>query len=137
MHRKLLILALLLFVQGCEGGPTEIIPGAFALPGGRLSGQSASAESWSAVVDGDGVLDLETRPGDPYSVRIGFVMRGDRIYIDPATERKWLPNLRADPNVRVRLGKQIYRARAVRVTELVELEGFDPTRHVFRLEIAE
>lgn len=135
MQSKFLILVVL--ISGCASGPIEIVPGAFAIPGGRLSGPSAATSSWSTVVSGDGVLDLETRPSDPYSVRIGFVAREDRIYVDPAPGREWLPHLEANPSVRVRIGQKIYRAKAVRVTSEAELEGFDPTRHVFRLEIVE
>ena len=122
------VLPLLLALAGC-GGPLGIIPG------GELSGSEATASDWSEVVSESGTLDLETRPEDPYSVRIGFVLRDGRIYIDPAEERAWYQNLEADPSVRVRIGDRIYRARAVPVTDPTELEGFDPERRVQRLEL--
>jgi hypothetical protein len=34
----------------------------------------------------------------------------------------------------VRFADAIYRARVVEITDPSELAGFDPTRHVFRLE---
>jgi hypothetical protein len=37
--------------------------------------------------------------------------------------------------VRVRIDGDVYRARAVDVTDADELEGFDPDRHVKRLEL--
>ena len=124
-----LAISCLLAVTAC-GGPIGIIPG------GELSGEEVSADAWSEVISDSGTLDLETDPANPYSVRIGFVFRDGTLYIDPAEERRWYQNLRADPSVRVRLDGRIYRARAVRVTDPDELQGFDPDRHVHRLELA-
>ena len=123
-----LALPCLLGVAAC-GGPAGVIPG------GVLSGEEAAADSWSQLVSEAGTLDLETRPGDPYSVRIGFFYRTGNVYIDPADGRRWYRNLQDDPSVRVRIADRIYRARAVRVTDPEELEGFDPDRHVHRLEL--
>jgi hypothetical protein len=111
------------------GGPAGIIPG------GELSGEEATAGAWSEVVSDSGTLDLETRPEDPYSVRINFFFRGGEIYIDPAEGRRWYEHLQDDPSVRVRFDGLIYRARAVPVTDPQELEGFDPERRVYRLEL--
>lgn len=118
----------LLAVTAC-GGPLGIIPG------GGLSGEEATAGAWSEVVTDSGTLDLETRPEDPYSVRIRFVFRQGRVYIDPAEGRRWYENLRGDPSVRVRIDDRIYRARAVAVSDPDELRGFEPDRHVYRLEL--
>jgi hypothetical protein len=120
-----------LFAVTACGGPLGIIPG------GTLSGEEASADAWSEVVSDSGTLDLETDPEDPYSVRIGFVFRGGMIYIDPAEDRGWYQNLKADPSVRVRIDGRIYRARAVAVTDPDELRGFDPERLVHRLELVD
>jgi hypothetical protein len=123
-----LVIPYLLAVAAC-GGPLGI------LPGGALSGEEATAGAWSEVVSESGTLDLETRPEDPYSVRIGFFFRDGNVYIDPAEGRGWYENLKADPAVRVRIDDRIYRARAVAVTDPGELEGFDPDRIVQRLEL--
>jgi hypothetical protein len=115
-------------LAGC-GGPVSI------LPGGALDGVAASAESWAFAVEFE-TLALETRPSDPYSVNIGFVLKDDRLYIDPASERRWYPYIVAQTNVRVRFADgKIYEARAVPVTDPGEREGFDPDRHVLRLEL--
>ncbi|MCP4003594.1 MAG: nitroreductase family deazaflavin-dependent oxidoreductase [bacterium] len=124
-----------LLLVACSGGPTELIPGAFAVPGGSLSGEVVTAQSWSEVVQEDGVLDLETRPTDPYSVRVGFVKKGEAIYLDPAAERKWNVNIKADPAIRVRIDARVYEATAVTVTDPGELEGFDADRDVYRLDL--
>ena len=117
-------------IAGC-GGPLGM------LPGGALEGTPASAESW-AFAAGFDTLALETRPEDPYSVNIGFVLKNERLYIDPAAERAWYEHIVDQPNVRVRFADgKIYRARAVPVTDPGEREGFDPDRHVLRLELVD
>jgi len=118
----------LLLAIAC-GGPIGIIPG------GALSGEEATANAWTEVVSDSGTLELETRPEDPYSVRVGYVFREGNVYIDPAEERAWYQNIRADPSVRVRFDNRVYRARAVPVRDAAELEGFDPERRVQRLEL--
>ena len=118
----------LLLAIAC-GGPIGIIPG------GALSGEEATANAWTEVVSDSGTLELETRPEDPYSVRVGYVFREGNVYIDPAEERAWYQNIKADPSVRVRFDNRVYRARAVPVTDAAELEGFDPERRVQRLEL--
>lgn len=127
MLRLTIALALLMAV-GC-GGPAGIIPG------GELAGESARASSWADVVSESGTLDLETRPDDPYSVRVGYTLRDGKIYIDPAEERGWYQHLKANPSVRVRLNGRVYRARSVPVTDAAELAGFDPERRVQRLDL--
>lgn len=124
-----LAISYLLLAAAC-GGPAGIIPG------GELSGEEATAEAWSEVISDSGVLDLETRPDDPYSIRINFFFRDGNVYIDPAEGRAWYEHLRADPSVRVRIDGLIYRARAIPVTDPEELQGFDPERRVHRLELA-
>jgi hypothetical protein len=125
---RMLLVPCLLIGIGC-GGPVGIIPG------GELSGEEATAASWSEVVSGSGSLELETRPEDPYSVRINYVFRNGTIYIDPAEGRAWYEHLQDDPSVRVRLEGRVYRARAVPVTDPEEHRGFDPERRVHRLEL--
>jgi hypothetical protein len=126
--RRLLTLSFALVASlGC-GGPF------FILPGGELSGE-VSAEpvtDWSFV--SDEFVDLETRPSDPYSVELNYVVRDGALYIDPAEGRRWLDHIREDPRVRVRFGGKIYLAQAVLVGKPGELAGFDPTRFIYRLD---
>lgn len=111
---------------GC-GGPILVFPG------GALSGEVAEpVEDWSFV--DDAFVDLETRPDDPYSVELNYVVRDGQLYIDPAEGRRWLEHIRADPNVRVRFGDRVYPLKAVLVGQPGELEGFDPDRYVYRLD---
>jgi len=127
--RRALLLSVLVgaSVLGC-GGPF------FIFPGGALSGEAVAepVTDWSFV--DDRWIDIETRPGDPYSVELNYVVKDGQLYIDPKEGRKWLEHIRADPRMRVRFGGKIYPVTAVLVGRPGELEGFDPDRYVYRLD---
>lgn len=112
------------------GGPFLVFPG------GRLSGEVVEepVEDWSFVRERHRFVDLETRPDDPYSVELNYVVRDGELYIDPAEGRRWHDHIREDPRVRVRFGDRIYPVKAVLVGRPGELEGFDPDRYVYRLD---
>ncbi len=117
-----------LFVTlGC-GGPMLVFPG------GGLSGEVATepVEDWSFVTDA--FVDLETRPGDPYSVELNYIVRDGKLYIDPAEGKRWFDHIKQDPRVRVRFGRTIYPLTAVLVGLPGELEGFDADRFIYRLD---
>jgi hypothetical protein len=124
---KRLLLGLCLLAASC-GGPFLVFPG------GELSGEVVRepVADWSFVKDD--FVDLETRPSDPYSVELNYVVKNGALYIDPAEERRWLAHIREDPRVRVRFGEKIYLATAVLVGQPGELPGFDPTRFIYRLD---
>jgi len=110
------------------GGPFLV------LPGGELRGEVVSepVEDWSFV--SGSFVDLETRPHDPYSVQLNYVVKEGKLYVDPAEGRRWLEYIRVDPRVRVRFGDRIYPLEAVLVGRPGELEGFDPDRFIYRLD---
>ena len=110
------------------GGPFLVFPG------GRLSGEVVNHEitDWSFV--DDRFVDLETRPSDPYSIELNYVVKDGNLYIDPAEGRDWLEYIRADPNLKVRFGDKIYPVKAVLVGKPGELEGFDSDRFIYRLD---
>lgn len=103
------------------------------LPGGRLAGQEATL-TVDAAPDG-GVIELETRPDDPYSVNIGFQRIDGMLLIDPAEERRWYRHLQENANVRVRFEGDpvVYAARVLPVTDPDVLARFEPDRHVLQL----
>ena len=110
---KALVLAVCaLTLAGC-GEPI----GPFA--GGALSGQSTAVPAvWDAVPD---AVQLEVRPADPYSVNIWAVGIGPALYVAGDPEGKnWISYIRADGNVRVRLGDAVYSLAAVEVDEAEE-----------------
>jgi hypothetical protein len=122
----ILVMVLAVAPLAC-GGPLLM------LPGGELSGPVVTepVDDWSFA--SDAFIDLETRPDDPYSVQLNYVVRDGNLYIDPAEGRNWLEHIRADSRVRVRLGGRVYPLEAVLVREPGELEGFDADRVVYRL----
>jgi len=121
------LLGLATLLAAC-GGPVAF------LPGGELAGEvvETPVEDWSFV--SASTVHLETRPEDPYSVELNYVVREGRLYIDAAEGRRWHDHLRADPRVRVRFHGKVYPLRAVLVGRPGELPGFDPDRFVYRLD---
>ena len=122
--RPALFLALastLLTLVGCggEGGPAGL------LPGGRLSGEVAEQPGdWSFAGDA-GTIQLETNPGEPYSVNLAYTVLDGRIYINAGgTETRWAAHIAEDPRVRLRLDERLYDLRARRVVDTAELERF-------------
>lgn len=116
-----------LLAAGC-GGPILVFPG------GELSGEVVDepVEDWSFVTST--FIDLETRPGDPYSVELNYVVKDGKLYIDPAEGKRWLEHIRADPRVRARFDGKIYPLEAVLVGKPGELPGFDADRFIYRLD---
>ncbi len=127
MRPVVFVLSLLCLVAGC-GGPTLVIPG------GALSGEivETPVADWSFA--DDLFLDLETRPDDPYSVELNYVLREGQLFVDPAEGRRWLDHIRTDPRVRVRFDSKIYLATAVLVGRPGELPDFPEDRFIYRLD---
>ncbi len=103
------------------------------LPGAELEGPEAGLAEADIVADG--VIQLETRPSDPYSVNIGFLEIAGAIHIDPASDRKCYGHIIDDPQVRIRLegAQQIYPATAVIVENPEVLAQFCLDRTVLKL----
>ena len=111
-----LSLVLLLQVVGC--GPVGPVPG------GRLGGDLGPGHvaDWDFAAE-EKTAQLETRPGDPYSVNTWFVALGPDLYVptsmirgpkDPS-ERSWVAHVAENPLVRIRLGDHIYERVANRL----------------------
>ena len=120
-------LVVCLLLTGC-GGPFLVFPG------GALRGDVVRepVDDWSFA--DDTFLDLETRPSDPYSVELNYVVKDGALYLDPAEGRRWLDHIREDPHVRVRFAGKIYPLRATLVGQPGELEGFPEDRFIYRLD---
>ncbi|MBW2241028.1 MAG: hypothetical protein JRH01_03505 [Deltaproteobacteria bacterium] len=126
--RVLAAIALSASLLSC-GGP--VIP---FVPGGALSGEvvETPVTDWSFV--DDMFIHLETRPADPYSVELNYIVREGKLYIDPSEGKRWLAHIRADSRVRVRFSGKVYPLTAVLVGKPGELEGFDSDRFIYRLD---
>jgi hypothetical protein len=114
------VLAFLLIasIAGCSG-PVVLFPG------GTLEGPTvANPEGWSFTDDVD-TVQLETRPADPYSVNIWVIALGDVLYVHAGANRaRWVENIEADPNVRLRVNDSIYELSASRVSAQEEFDRF-------------
>ena len=119
---------------GCNG-PTGL------LPGGRLAGEPLPPPAdWSFAGD-SGTIQLETKPEEPYSVNLAYTVVAGRLYINAGdTETRWVKNMTANPEVRLRVDGVQFEARAERVTDPAEIAAFGKawTDHsMFRRDPAE
>jgi hypothetical protein len=93
-------------------------------PGGRLSGDVKRAPSDWAFSESIDVVQIETRPSDPYSVNIWGAAKDGTFYVMAANrERRWVKNLMADPNVRLKVCDDVYEMRANEVTDEATIES--------------
>jgi hypothetical protein len=115
---SLLALVLVALAAGC-GGPFLV------LPGGKLEGTMAAApDDWSFIHEVN-TVQLETRPGDPYSVNIWAVGLGSRVYVHAGANRStWVEHMAADPSVRLQVEDLIYELEATRVKSQDEFDRF-------------
>jgi hypothetical protein len=95
-------------------------------PGPELSGSvvEEAVDDWS-LVDAIKVIQIETRPEDPYSVSTWLTRIDDGIYVFAANaESPWVRNITEDPRVRIRIEGRIYERRAVGVANLETKRAF-------------
>ncbi|MFP6805587.1 MAG: hypothetical protein VB957_00105 [Pseudomonadales bacterium] len=126
IQRQLLLVILILLTSACQ---TAFL----TLPGGTLVGEEAETDSF-AFASEFALLQLETRPSDPYSIWLRVVVLDGRLYIDAAPGRRWHKYLSQDPDIRIKLGQLIYRANARVVTDKRLLEEFLNGRTIYRLD---
>ena len=108
----------LLIVTGCSG-PWLL------LPGGALEGEVVSAPADWASLAPFGTVQLETDPEEPYSVNIaGMLVEGVPQINAGDTETRWVENMNANPDVRLRIHDAIYELRASRVLETRAIAAF-------------
>lgn len=101
-------------------------------PGGRLRGSvhPGAPPDWSFAREVK-QIQLETRPGDPYSVNVWCGVMDGNLYVpsllilgnDDPGSRGWVRNVLADPRVRVRIEGTLYPLRALRVEDPAEREA--------------
>ncbi len=112
-----------LALGGCAGGPWGPVAG------GALAGAASRqpVQNWS-FAESSQYVDLEVRPGDPYSVTIDYYVMGGRLYVEAADNgrSRWRPMLWTDPRARVRFGDRVFPVVAVEVTEPVEIQRVLP-----------
>jgi len=76
---------------------------------------------WTAA-DAQEVVQLETRPGDPYSVNVWGIGIGPDYYIaaGAGADARWVGHIGTNPDVRLKIGDDVYPLRAVRVEDADE-----------------
>ncbi len=113
---------ILLGVVALAGG------GAFAammMPSGALEGSATAVPADWTGVDVPEVVQFETNPADPYSVKIWAVPLGLNLYIHGGDNRaRWVDHIDADPMVRMLVSDRLYDMSAVRVTDAAEFAAF-------------
>ena len=109
-------LAALLILGGCD-----LIP----FSGGALSGNlTAAPEDWTQVASAD-VIELETNPAEPYSVKLWIIGMGPDLYVHAGANRAtWVEHIEQDPQVRLLIEDSLYELRAVRVESAEEFSAF-------------
>ncbi len=103
-----LIIAATLFVS-CSN-PVAVIPG------GELSGQTQTPPpDWTDVPK---IIQVETRPADPYSINIWSVGIGRDLYIATGTDgTTWSEFIDTNSKVRARIGSSLYELNATSVND--------------------
>ncbi len=95
------------------------------IPGGELSGSLEPTPSDWSFSDAVETVQLETRPGDPYSVNVWGVGVGSTFYLAAGdAQSRWARNIDRDPLVRLKIGEGIYELRASRTDNLAEMDAF-------------
>ena len=116
-------LCVLVLALGCD--PISM------LPGGALSGTVRPTPADWSFTDSVEIVQLETRPEDPYSVNIWGVAAGGGFYVASGRGESsaWVGHLSEDPRVRLRVNEDLYELRAARSDDPSEREAFAEAAH--------
>jgi len=95
------------------------------LPGGALTGTTTAVpDDWTDVSVPD-IVELETNPADPYSVKIWSIPVGNLVYIHAGDNyATWVQHIEKDPSVRLLAEDRLYELHAERVTSAEEFAAF-------------
>jgi hypothetical protein len=95
------------------------------IPGGAIGGTPKPGPPDWSFSDAVETVQLETRPGDPYSVNVWGVGLGSRFYVAASSrESAWARNIVADPRVRLRVGEDLFELRAIPTDDPAEIAAF-------------
>ena len=142
MKREAFVVLVAALVLGC--GP---------VPGGSLSGTvTPPPAEWSSLVPGGTrICEVESRPEKPHSIQVECFLYQDHLFAQSHRwalsswwpVESWAAIWIAHPDVRVRLGDELFQLRAVQVSDAAERDavlrfrGYDPVPPgivVFRFE---
>ncbi|MEM7412060.1 MAG: hypothetical protein AAF430_17665 [Myxococcota bacterium] len=108
-------------------GPLAVAcSGPFVLfPGGALEGATAATPADWSFTDEVDTIQLETNPGEPYSVNLWIAAADDQLYVHAGAERAtWIEHMDADPRVRLQVEDAVYELAASRVETQEEFDRF-------------
>ena len=99
-------------------------------PGLGLSGEvhQEAVEDWSFTSDAYEIfIETSTPYWIPHSVTIWCVKVGGELYVaaDNADTRHWVANVARDPNVRLKIGYEVYEQKLVPITDPVTIAAID------------
>ena len=118
MVRTFILIALCLMLAACDD-PFVL------LSGGELSGTVSEVPEIWQLDEISALAQLETRPGEPYSINLVYVQMNGQVYIYAGDNRtNWVQHIEEDPRIRLRINETIYPARAVRTTSDDEISAF-------------
>jgi hypothetical protein len=110
-------LALLLALSACS----EYLP----IAGGKLEGTvSPLPAQWSELATTE-IVQLESTGEAPYSVNLWVAEVGGALHVFAGDNlAEWVKNIAANPDVRLKIGEEIFELRAIRVTDAGVFETF-------------
>ncbi len=118
MIRAFSLLGFCILLTACDG------PLPF-MAGGQLSGTEVEVPAIWQLEQNSAVVQLETRPDDPYSINLTYVQLDGMFYIYAGdTRTNWVQHIEVDPRIRIRIGETIYPGKALRVSDGEELAKF-------------
>ena len=115
MHTLPLIL--LLALSACS----EYLP----IAGGELEGTVAPLPThWSELATTE-IVQLESTDEAPYSVNLWIAEVGGAPHVFAGDNRaQWVENIAGNPDIRLKIGEEIFELRAIRVTDATVFETF-------------
>ena len=115
MHTLPLIL--LLALSACS----EYLP----IAGGVLEGTVAPLPAhWSELATTE-IVQLESTDEAPYSVNLWIAEVGGAPHVFAGDNRtQWVENIAGNPDIRLKIGEEIFELRAIRVTDATVFKTF-------------
>jgi len=112
-----ILLMLTLWLSGCA----EYVP----FSSGALIGNSVPVPAHWTDITLPKIIQLETKPEKPYSVKLWIVKLGAALYVHAGTNRAaWVANIETNPRVKLLVGETLYKLSAERVTTQAEFNAF-------------
>ena len=121
MSKTLILLVLSMALASCDFVPFS---------GGKLSGEIMPIpDGWPEVTNAE-VIEIETNPSEPYSVKLWVVVVDDKPYIYAGANRaKWVEHLEQSSDLILGHNGALYELSAIRVTDNGE---FNTLREIYK-----